>query len=134
MHAGAALGALLTACATTGEDAVPAATAHLPQASGVFAETSTLPFQTVPFDRIEDSDYAPAFEQAMAIQRAEIAAITANPEAPTFENTVVALERSGRMLERVQIAFSTEVKVSPLSRVIERPAPRLLGAGRDIAR
>ena len=107
--AGAALGALLTACATTGEDAVPAATAHLPQASGVFAETSTLPFQTVPFDRIEDSDYAPAFEQAMAIQRAEIAAITANPEAPTFENTGVALERSGRMLERVQIAFSTEV-------------------------
>jgi peptidyl-dipeptidase Dcp len=81
----------------------------LPQATGVFAQDSTLPFKTVDFAATQDSDYAPAFEQAMAIQRAEVAAITANPEPATFDNTIVALERSGRMLERVQIAFSTEV-------------------------
>src|SRR5690606_35810974 len=46
-------------------------------------------------------------EQAMAIHRAEIAAIVANPEEPNFDNTIVALERSGRMLGRVLTAFST---------------------------
>jgi peptidyl-dipeptidase Dcp len=110
--AGAALGTLLTACTTTEEGALPAAPetigVAIPQASGVFARESTLPFKTVDFAAIQDSDYAPAFEQAMAIQRAEIAAITANPDAPTFENTIVALERTGRMLDRVGIAFSTE--------------------------
>ena len=106
--AGAALGALLTACTTTAEEGSVGSAVTIPQASGVFADVSTLPLQTVPFDRIQDSDYAPAFEQAMAIQRAEIAAITANPQAPTFDNTIAALERSGRMLERVRIAFSTE--------------------------
>src|SRR5688500_9085972 len=108
--AGAALGALLTACTTTEESPLPAAPQSLPalpQATGVFAGESTLPFKTPDFAAIQDADYAPAFEQAMAIQRAEIAAITANRETPTFENTIVALERSGRMLERVQIAFST---------------------------
>ena len=106
--AGAALATLLTACTTTlEEDAMPVVTA-MPRATGVFAQDSTLPFKTVDFAAIQDSDYAPAFEQAMAIQRAEIAAITANPAAPTFENTIVALERTGRMLERVSIAFSTE--------------------------
>ena len=106
--AGAALGVLLTACTTTlEEDAMPVVTA-MPQATGVFAQESTLPFKTVDFSAIQDSDYAPAFEQAMAIQRAEVAAITANREAPTFENTIVALERTGRMLERVSIAFGTE--------------------------
>jgi peptidyl-dipeptidase Dcp len=106
--AGAALGAFLTACTTTAEGAIKAAAVTVPQATGVFAEVSPLPFQTVDFGRIQDSDYGPAFEQAMAIQRAEIAAITANPDAPTFDNTIVALERTGRMLERVSIAFSTE--------------------------
>jgi peptidyl-dipeptidase Dcp len=105
--AGAALGALLTACTATGETDLPAATAALPEASGVFARESTLPFKTVDFAAIQDSDYAPAFEQAMAIQRAEVAAITANRDAATFENTIVALERSGRMLGRVNTAFST---------------------------
>jgi len=107
--AGAALGALLTACTTIGEGTMEAAARTLPQATGVFARESTLPFQTVDFAAIQDSDYAPAFEQAMAIQRAEISAIVANPQAPSFDNTIVALERSGQMLDRVQIAFSTEV-------------------------
>ena len=105
---GAALAALLTACTTTLEEDAMSTVTALPQATGVFAQESTLPFKTVDFSRIQDSDYAPAFEQAMAIQRAEIAAIAGNPEAPTFDNTIVALERTGRMLERVSIAFATE--------------------------
>src|SRR5688572_17497894 len=106
--AGAALGALLTACTTTPQEgAISTAAVTIPQATGVFAHPSSLPFQTVDFASIQDSDYVPAFEQAMAIQRAEIAAIVANPEEPNFDNTIVALERSGRMLGRVLTAFST---------------------------
>src|SRR5688500_11477201 len=84
---GVALGGLLTACTTTEEGSIEA---DIPQATGVFAEISPLPFHTVDFGAIQDSDYAPAFEQAMAIQRAEIAAITSNREPATFENTIVA--------------------------------------------
>ena len=106
--AGAALGALLTACTTTPQEgAIGSAGVTIPQATGVFAQPSSLPFQTTDFASIRDSDYVPAFEQAMAIQRAEIAAIVANPEEPNFQNTIVALERSGRMLSRVMTAFST---------------------------
>ena len=107
--AGAALGALLTACTTVEDTAMPATAAAvaIPEATGVFAEDWTLPFHTVDFGRISDSDYKPAFEQAMAIQRAEIEAIKASPEPPTFDNTIVALERSGRMLNRVYAPFGT---------------------------
>ncbi len=105
---GVALGALLAACTTTQDTAMPAtASVSIPQATGPFAEDWTLPFHTTDFSKIRDSDYKPAFEQAMAIQRAEIEAIKANPEPPTFDNTIVALERSGRMLNRVYAAFGT---------------------------
>ncbi|MCQ8239771.1 M3 family metallopeptidase [Rhizosaccharibacter radicis] len=67
---------------------------------------STLPFHAPRFDLIKDSDYAPAFEQGMAEQRAEIEHIANDPAAPTFDNTIVAMERSGRTLDRVQQAFS----------------------------
>ena len=70
-----------------------------------FAAPSTLPFHAPPFDRIKDSDFAPAFEEGMAIQRAEIERIANNPAPATFENTVVAMERSGRMLDRVSSVF-----------------------------
>jgi peptidyl-dipeptidase Dcp len=105
---GVALGALLAACTTTQDTAMPAtASVSIPQATGPFADDWTLPFHTTDFSKIQDSDYKPAFEQAMAIHRAEIEAIKANPEPPTFDNTIVALERSGRMLNRVYAAFGT---------------------------
>ncbi|MBP5306726.1 MAG: M3 family metallopeptidase [Paludibacteraceae bacterium] len=63
------------------------------------------PFSTVPFDRIEVSDYLPALREGMRRQREEIAEIVNNPDAPTFENTIVALERSGSLLSRVQYPF-----------------------------
>jgi peptidyl-dipeptidase Dcp len=72
-----------------------------------FSAPSTLPYQTIPWDRIKDSDYTPAFEEAMKQQLAEIDAIANNPAPPTFDNTLVPMEKSGRMLDRVTSAFFT---------------------------
>jgi peptidyl-dipeptidase Dcp len=74
-------------------------------AAGPFDSPSPLLFHAPQFDKIKDSDYAPAFAQGMKEQRAEIDAIAANPAPPTFENTIVAMERSGRMLDRVNETF-----------------------------
>jgi peptidyl-dipeptidase Dcp len=71
-----------------------------------FAQPSTLPYQLPPFDRVRHSDYLPAFIAGIAQHRAEIDAIADNPEPPSFENTIVALERAGRLLERVDMTFS----------------------------
>ncbi|MFZ0785918.1 MAG: M3 family metallopeptidase [Candidatus Acidiferrales bacterium] len=74
--------------------------------SNPFYAPSTLPFQAPPFDKIKDSDYEPAFDAGMAQQLKEMQAIADNPEAPTFENTFVAMEKSGRLLNRVEAAFN----------------------------
>jgi peptidyl-dipeptidase Dcp len=68
-------------------------------------EPSTLPYQMPPFDRIHASDYVPAFEAAMREQLQEVAAIAHNAEPPTFDNTIVALDRSGQALQRVSFIF-----------------------------
>ena len=70
-----------------------------------FAAPSELPLQFPPFDRIREEHYRPAIEQAMAEHRAEIEAIGADPAPPTFANTLEALERSGRLLDRVLSVF-----------------------------
>jgi|TARA_R100000049_G_C1951972_1_gene100532 peptidyl-dipeptidase Dcp len=70
-----------------------------------FAQESTLPFKAPDFTKISEDDYLPAFEQGMAIHKAEVQAIIDNPDAPTFANTIVALEKSGRMLGRVSAVF-----------------------------
>lgn len=70
-----------------------------------FFAPSTLPFQYPPFDKIHTEDYVPAFEKGMAEQLAEIDAIANSSEPATFENTVVAMERSGQLLTRVQTVF-----------------------------
>ena len=103
--------ALLAGCsAAYGEDLdtigqPDMAVADLPEATGYFAADSTLPFQTPDFSKISEDDYLPAFEQGMAIQQAEIQAIIDNPAPPTMSNTIVALEKSGRMLGRVARVF-----------------------------
>jgi len=71
-----------------------------------FYYPSSLPFQAPPFDRITNDDYEPAFLAGMAEQTAEVRAIADNPEPPTFENTLVALETTGELLSRVHAAFS----------------------------
>jgi peptidyl-dipeptidase Dcp len=74
--------------------------------SNPFYAASTLPFGAPPFDKIKDADYQPAIEAGMAQQLAEIGKIATNPAAPTFENTLVAMERSGRLLARASAAFN----------------------------
>lgn len=66
---------------------------------------SSLPYQLPPFAEIEVEHYRPAFDEALALHDAEISAITENPAAPTWENTVEALERSGQDLDRVMSVF-----------------------------
>jgi peptidyl-dipeptidase Dcp len=91
-------------------------------------EPWTAPFGTPPFDRIASEHFPPAFEHAMAIHRAEIDAIADNPEAPSFANTIAALERAGADLERVQRTFSvlTSSRTDDDYRAIQRKmSPRL---------
>ena len=96
--------------------------------SNPFYAASTLPFQAPPFDRIKDSDYQPAIEAGMAQQRGEIRAIADNPAAPTFENTIVAMEKTGQLFARVMLVFNgvTGANLSPeLQKVQDIEAPRL---------
>ncbi len=74
--------------------------------SNPFYAPSTLPFKAPPFDKIKDDDYQPAIEAGMAQQQDEIKAIADNPAPPTFENTIVAMEKSGQLFQRVLAAFS----------------------------
>lgn len=89
---------------------------------------SPLPFGAPPFDRIRDDDFAPAFEAGMQAELAEIAVIADNPAEPTFENTLVALERTGELLGRVSLVFNglTSANTNPtLQKVQQDVAPRL---------
>ncbi|HEX9201058.1 MAG TPA: M3 family metallopeptidase [Acidobacteriaceae bacterium] len=95
--------------------------------SNPFYAASTLPYQAPPFDKIKDTDYQPALEAGMAEQRKEIDAIANNPAKPTFENTLVALEKSGQLYNRVQQVFNgvTGANTSPtLEKVQEIEAPK----------
>jgi peptidyl-dipeptidase Dcp len=86
------------------------------------------PFGLPPFTEIRPEHFAPAFEQALAAHRAEVDAIAADPAAPTFENTVAALDASGRLLARVESAFTnlTRADTSGALQAVEREmAPRL---------
>ncbi len=98
-----------------------------------FYAASTLPLQAPPFDKINDTDYQPAIEAGMAQQREEVRAIAENPDPPTFENTLVALEKSGQLFYRVSFVFGGVIGAnqSPeLQKVQEIEAPKL-AAHRD---
>ncbi len=69
----------------------------------------TTPFEVPPFDRIRPEHFAPAFEHAMRGHLQEVAAIGADPAAPSFANTIEAMQRSGRLLQRISLAFSNLV-------------------------
>lgn len=74
-------------------------------ADNPFMQKSTLQYQVPEFDKIKDSHFKPAFDYGLKMQLFEIDAIINNPAQPTFENTVVALENSGEILHRAQMAF-----------------------------
>ena len=141
--------AVLAGCATTEDravktiiEAVEAANALpetqgaapyapvIPHGTGIFAEASALPFHAPDFSRIRDSDYQPAIEQGIAIQKAEMAAIAGNPATPTFANTIAAMEASGQMLSRANLTFSalTAANTNPVLDAADKAiAPQLAG-------
>ncbi|MCH5346851.1 MAG: M3 family metallopeptidase [Muribaculaceae bacterium] len=72
-----------------------------------FLAPYTTPYEIPPFEQIQYSDYIPALQQGIAEQKAAVEAIINNPEAPTFDNTVLAFEKSGDLLNRVMLVFSS---------------------------
>ncbi len=93
-----------------------------------FAKPSDLPFQTIPFNKISDKDFKPAFEEGMRQQTAEIEAIADDKAPATFENTLIALEKSGALLHRVQLAFDVLTGANTneqLQKIEEEMAPKL---------
>ncbi len=112
-----ALGTTLTlaSCASTmtKDASTPAAAATQAADAGAtsdiksnpFYAPSTLPYQYPPFDKVAEADYTPAFDEGMRQQRAEMDVIANNPEPATFDNTIVAMERTGLMLGRVSSMF-----------------------------
>src|SRR5277367_763255 len=96
--------------------------------SNPFYAPSTLPFQAPPFDKIKDEDYQPAIEAGMDEELRQIDAIANNPAAPTFENTIVAMEKTGQLLLRAGNAFGgvTGANTNPtLQKAQEALAPKL---------
>jgi peptidyl-dipeptidase Dcp len=96
--------------------------------SNPFYAPSSLPFHAPPFDKIKDEDYQPAIEAGMAEQISEIQAIADNPAAPTFENTLVAMEKTGQLFQRAMAAFGavSDANTNPvLQKVRADEAPKL---------
>ncbi|NHZ64040.1 dipeptidyl carboxypeptidase II [Massilia sp. CCM 8694] len=87
--------------------AAPVAPATSLAATNPFAKLSTLPFHYPAFDKIKDEHFLPAYAAGMSDHLREVDAIANNRKAPTFDNTVVALERSGQLLTRVATTFSS---------------------------
>lgn len=93
-----------------------------------FLQPSTLPYQLPPFDRINDADYRPAFEAGMREQLEEVRVIAHDSRPADFQNTIVALERSGQLLNRVSTTFSNlnGCNTDPEMQKVEKEmAPRL---------
>ncbi|MFC0135785.1 dipeptidyl carboxypeptidase II [Massilia eurypsychrophila] len=86
--------------------AAPAAPVAALEASNPFAKLSTLPFHYPAFDKIKDEHFLPAYAAGMREQLREIDGIANNPKPATFDNTIVAMERSGQLLTRVAATFA----------------------------
>lgn len=100
----------------------------IPKGTGIFAEVSNLPFHAPDFSKIKDSDFLPAIEQGIAINLAEYDAIAGNPAEPSFDNTMVEMEKAGQMLTRALYVFSalTAANTNPeLDRIDAEAAPKL---------
>ena len=125
----AAIGLALAACKKEEAPAVTTpAPAAAPQSANPLLTASPLPFQAPQFDKIKDSDFLPAFEQGMKEHLAEIRKIADNPEPASFDNTFVAMEKSGETLTRVSRIFFGLVQADTnpeREKVQEEIAPRL---------
>ena len=125
--------ALLGAC--VGNDMPVAQLPEIDTTNPLLAEWET-PHATPPFDKISISDYEPAFETAIAVNRAEIDAIVNNPAKPSFKNTIVALENQGELLDRLCSVFFNmlQCNTSPeLQEIAMRVQPKLTELENDVA-
>jgi peptidyl-dipeptidase Dcp len=127
--------ALMTASAL-----IPPALAHGAEKLAQFAyliEPWSGPYGGVPaFDKVAIKDFDPASDAAMAIQRAEIVAITANKDAPDFDNTILALEVSGMPLSRMATAYyvwDSNLSTPELQKISERITPKFAAFGDEIS-
>lgn len=118
---------LFPACSKTEAPAEPAAGVN-----PFFAEFET-PFQVPPFDQIKPEHYLPAFEKGMAEQKAAIEAIVSDPAAPTYENTIVAMDRSDKLLASVNRVFGglTSANTNDQLKAIQKEISPRLAAHRD---
>ena len=123
-----ALGAALFAGRAAAESAAPAVTSANP-----LLTESSLPYHLPPFEQIKPEHFAPAFALGMEQELKEVAAIANNPAVPTFDNTIVALERSGELLSRVQTAFGilTGANTNPELDKLDSEITPKLAAHRD---
>ncbi len=123
--AGGAL--VVSACMLQAQDRLAGAPVSFGQANPFYA-VSTLPFHAPAFDKIKNGDFQPAIEAGMAQQIQEVEQIANNPATPTFDDTLVKLERSGQLLTRVMNAFSliAGANTDPeLQKLQELEAPKL---------
>ncbi|MHA4868523.1 M3 family metallopeptidase [Duganella sp. PWIR1] len=105
-------------------------------ASNPFAKASALPFGYPAFDKIQNEDYAPAFEEGMRQQAAEIDAIANNKKPASFDNTIVAMEKSGQLLSRVSSVFGnlSGANTNDTFKALERELSPKLSAHSDAIR
>ena len=116
-----ALGIALTACSNSKQ-------AMTFNPSNPFADASSLLYQAPPFDKIHDGDYQPAIEEGMRVQIGEVEKIATDSTAPTFDNTIVALEKTGLLLTRANSAFQAITQANTndtLQRLQSDIAPKL---------
>jgi len=117
--------ALITACGSKKEEVID---------NPFFVEWDT-PFGVPPFDEIKNEHYIPAFEEAMAQQKAEIEAIVNSEEVPGFDNVIAALDYTGEMLRKVNLVFfnATSANTSEeIQGIAQEVSPKLTAHGDDI--
>ena len=101
----------------------------------IFFQEWDTPYGIPPFDKIQVADYMPAVKAGIEQQNAEIQAIIDNPEAPTFENTIAAMDRSGRLLGKVRNILFNVIESDysdALNKVVEEAPPRIAAHNDDI--
>ncbi|WP_425443517.1 M3 family metallopeptidase [Spirosoma oryzae] len=100
-----------------------------------FLQPYTTPHQTAPFDKITNDDYMPALKEGIKQARKEVTAITSTKEEPTFDNTIVALERTGDLLGKVtSVLFNlNSAETTPdLQKIVKEASPMLTEYGNDV--
>ena len=104
--------------------------------NNIFLEKWTTPHEAVPFDKIKIEDYEPAMMEGMRLHKEEIEAIRDNAETPTFANTIEALERSGKILDRVTTVFGCLMSADTsdeMQAVAEKMMPQLTEHSNNIS-